>query len=374
MRRLRVFEFILMSQLILVGGAAASSDGHENDGDGSASLSGTTWILSVLAGQDPNPGPQVTLRFEADGTLNGSDGCNRYRGRFSENGSALHIPDNMMSTQMACPEPVMSHARAYASALGQTASFSIDGKRLSLRNSAGEEVALFEADDASLGGTSWQVIAYNNGKQAVVSVLGGTHITANFAEDGRVTGTAGCNQYFAAYQTADASVTIGRPGSTRRFCVEPEGVMDQEARFLEALGSVATYDREGDRLTLRNADGALAATLIRGAPAPSQAEPTSESKVRFDLNRLRADGLQGPPDGLRALHYEYCIPEQADAIQDVTAIDPTLQIQRGSPGRAGCREGKLLCLGHTHQIDHRAVLERLAALPYVVEIHESFFE
>lgn len=374
MRRLRIVEFILMSQLILVGGAAASSDGRENDRDGSASLSGTSWILSVLAGQDPNPGPQVTLRFEADGTLGGSDGCNRYRGRFSENGSALHIPDNMMSTRMACPEPVMSYASAYASALGQTASFSIDGNRLSLRNSAGEEVVLFEADSGSLAGTSWQVIAYKNGRQAVVSVLGGTHITANFTEDGRVTGSAGCNQYFAAYQTADASVTIGRPASTRRLCVDPEGVMDQETRFLEALGSVATYRREGDTLTLRDADGALAATLVRDPPAPSPAESTPESKVRFDLVRLHADGLQGPFDGLRALHYEYCIPDQADAIQDVTAIDPTLQIQRGSPGRVGCREGRLLCLGHTHQVDHRLVLEQLAALPYVVEIHKAFFE
>lgn len=101
---------------------------------------------------------------------------------------------------------------------------------------------------------------------------------------------------------------------------------------------------------------------------------TAEPRIRFDLDRLDAGGLQGSPDGLRALHYEYCIPDRADAIREVAATDPTLQIQRGSPGRVGCGEGELLCLGHTHQLDHREVLERLACLPFVAEIHEAFFE
>jgi len=72
---------------------------------------------------------------------------------------------------------------------------------------------------------------------------------------------------------------------------------------------------------------------------------TGKSGIRFDLDRVNADGLQGPPDGLRALHYEYCIPDRTEAIREVTAIDPTLRIQRGSPGRVGCVADELLCLG-----------------------------
>jgi len=100
----------------------------------------------------------------------------------------------------------------------------------------------------------------------------------------------------------------------------------------------------------------------------------NEPKIRFDMERLDADGLQGPPDGLRALHYEYCIPHRGDIVDEVTRIDPMLTIQQGSPGRIGCGEGELLCLGHTHQPEYRAVLERLAALPAVNEIREAFFE
>ena len=97
-------------------------------------------------------------------------------------------------------------------------------------------------------------------------------------------------------------------------------------------------------------------------------------KIRFDLRRLDADGLQGSPGGRRALHYEYCIPDRPETVEAVAAIDPTLQIHRGSPGRVGCREGELLCLGHTHQPGYRSVLERLSELPSVGEIREAFFE
>ncbi len=106
----------------------------------------------------------------------------------------------------------------------------------------------------------------------------------------------------------------------------------------------------------------------------STTDSTWESKIRFDLDRLNADGLQGSSDSLRALHYEYCIPDRPEAMQAVAAIDPTLKIQQGSPGRIGCGQGKLLCLGDTHQPDHLAVLKRLAMLAIVDEIHENFFE
>jgi hypothetical protein len=127
-------------------------------------------------------------------------------------------------------------------------------------------------------------------------------------------------------------------------------------------------------VALRAPDGALALSLAHGAAAASAYAATTRSKIRFGLDRVDANGLQGPPDGLRALHYEYCIPDQTEAIREVTAIDSTLQIQRGSPGRVGCGANELLCLGHTHQPVYRAVLEGLAALPFVIEIHEAVFE
>jgi heat shock protein HslJ len=46
-------------------------------------------------------------------------------------------------------------------------------------------------------------------------------------------------------------------------CDQPEGVMDQEAQYLAALQSAATYSIEGNRLELRTADDAMAADFSK---------------------------------------------------------------------------------------------------------------
>jgi heat shock protein HslJ len=43
---------------------------------------------------------------------------------------------------------------------------------------------------------------------------------------------------------------------------EQPGVMDQEARYLEALQSAARYRLKSDMLELRREDGALAVTFL----------------------------------------------------------------------------------------------------------------
>jgi hypothetical protein len=98
------------------------------------------------------------------------------------------------------------------------------------------------------------------------------------------------------------------------------------------------------------------------------------SKITFNLEQLNQDGLWGPPDGLRALHYEFCIPGDEVHAAQVRALDPTIQIHQKSRGRIGCGPGEYLCLGSTHQPDFRTVLLKLASLPYVKRIDQAFFE
>jgi uncharacterized lipoprotein YbaY len=85
-------------------------------------------------------------------------------------------------------------------------------------------------------------------------VIEGTQITADFM-DGQVAGSAGCNNYFASYESTDTTLTIGPAGSTMMFCAEPEGVMDQETQYLGALESVATYKIEDGLLKIYNEAG-----------------------------------------------------------------------------------------------------------------------
>ena len=98
------------------------------------------------------------------------------------------------------------------------------------------------------------------------------------------------------------------------------------------------------------------------------------SKITFDLEHLNEQGLYGPPDGLRALHYEFCIPADPGLEAQVRRIDPTIQIFTTSPGRIGCTEEEYLCIGNTHQPNFKAVLLNLAKLPQVKRIDQAFFE
>ena len=91
-----------------------------------------------------------------------------------------------------------------------------------------------------MAGTSWKVVSYNNGNQAVVSVLAGTELTANFEDNGNVGGKAGCNGYFGAFKTDGDQISIGPLAMTGKMC-EDEAVMEQEMLFLQALESAATY-------------------------------------------------------------------------------------------------------------------------------------
>jgi hypothetical protein len=105
-----------------------------------------------------------------------------------------------------------------------------------------------------------------------------------------------------------------------------------------------------------------------------QVQLSSRSKITFNLEQLNENGLYGVRGGLKALHYEFCIPADPGIEAQVRQIDPTSRIFKTSPGRIGCGAGEYLCVGHTHQPDFRTVLFRLANLPYVRRIDQAFFE
>jgi heat shock protein HslJ len=168
-----------------------------------------------------------------------------------------------MGTMMACPEPIMKQATDYMTALEAAATYQIQDGTLSLLDADGAVLATFGAQPTSLAGTSWTVIGYNNGKGGVVSVIIDTEITAVFGEDGTLSGSAGCNNYTAAYEADDdGNISIGPAAATQMMCSEPEGIMEQESQYLAALETAATYRMEGDRMELRTADGAMVANFV----------------------------------------------------------------------------------------------------------------
>jgi heat shock protein HslJ len=107
----------------------------------------------------------------------------------------------------------------------------------------------------------------NNGRGGVASLVEGTVVTAEFGADGRVAGSGGCNQFSGGYTLEGDGLAIGPVASTRKACLEPEGVGEQEAAYLAALARVTTWSFREERLQLRAADGALQVEF-RPAPTP----------------------------------------------------------------------------------------------------------
>jgi heat shock protein HslJ len=199
----------------------------------------------------------VDVTFEA-GRLGGSAGCNRYFGSYRPGeGNRLTVDPEMGSTQMACVPEVLAQEQRYLSLLGQVATANREGDHLSLHGAESARLLEFVATEpASLERTHWQAAGINNGKGGVVSTATTSMSTAMFA-GGQLTGSGGCNQFTASYEVEGDQITIGPAAATRKFCNEPEGIMDQEQQYLEALGRATTFSLTPEKLELRAEGGSL---------------------------------------------------------------------------------------------------------------------
>lgn len=251
-------------------GACTSPQRVEPVGAETPSLAGSRWVLQRLGSDAVPSAPLVTLDFSTDGRAHGSDGCNRYTGSVAVDAGTVRFGPDLAGTMMACPGEIDARARAYRDALRAAARYRVDDGRLSLHDASGASLAVLAPADQSLVGVQWEVLAYNNGKQAVTSLIRDTRISAIFGADGRVSGHAGCNRYFAPYTLAGEALTIGSAGATRMACAEPAGLMQQETLFLDALASTARWRIDGDKLELRTAQGALAVSARRSAGAATR--------------------------------------------------------------------------------------------------------
>jgi heat shock protein HslJ len=110
-----------------------------------------------------------------------------------------------------------------------------------------------------LVGTSW--IAQEIDGQGV---LDRAQSTLTFDVPGRISGSTACNRYFGSFALEGHTLHLNPSGTTRMACPPP--VMEQETRFLGALGAVTGYRRDADRLLLVDDGGRVRMTLAPFAP------------------------------------------------------------------------------------------------------------
>jgi len=254
---------VRFSPLLLLAALAAALTAS-TAGAAPSPLSGTAWLLTSLGGKKPLAETDVTARF-AGGRISGSTGCNSYDAGYASYARRLRLTSPIAATRMACADPVMKQESAYLAALASVRSHALDRNKgkLTLAGGNGKALLVYAAQSEALHGTAWTVTGYDNGKQAVVSVIVGTKLDAAFGKDGRVSGSGGCNRYDATFETGAGTIAIGPVASTRQYCGTLAGIMEQEQQYLKALATAATYRIDGKQLELRTKSGAVAVTLLR---------------------------------------------------------------------------------------------------------------
>jgi heat shock protein HslJ len=225
-------------------------------------LNGTGWTLTGYLHNgttlQPLNGSTVTLVFSKVGQISGSAGCNHYFASYDMKGTAVTI-GGAGSTEMYCMAPgVMEQEITYLTLLGRVSSVTATNGTLTFADATGMTILTFARiippAPEPLVGTNWTLDSFYSA-DAVSSVTAGTAISAFFDGEGRVTGSAGCNRYFASYNVTGTSISIGPAGSTKMYCNGP-GVMQQESTYLASLGRAAAFKITGDRLSLADANGA----------------------------------------------------------------------------------------------------------------------
>jgi len=254
-----IFAILLCTGLFVLVACASTGSQQETGGD----LTGQVWGLTELAGKTLVSDSGISAQFTADGKVSGSAGCNQYAGSYTVSGDSIQISVPLAATMMACAPDVMLQENAYLKALGEARTYAVSKDQLTLTGPEGNDLLAYQSQSQDLAGTNWEVIGYNNGKQAVTSVMAGTTLTADFGRDGTLSGNSGCNDYNATYTVTGNAITIGPISSTMMACSDPADVMDQEIQYLAALESAARYQIEGTVLELRTEDGALAADFSK---------------------------------------------------------------------------------------------------------------
>ena len=112
--------------------------------DRPATLAGTAWQLAAMPGATALVGPRgpLSLSFDEAGRASGNSGVNRFSAGVEADATRLAFRA-AISTRMAGPPEAMALESLFLARLQQTASWRIEGDRLTLRDATGAELMTF---------------------------------------------------------------------------------------------------------------------------------------------------------------------------------------------------------------------------------------
>ena len=105
----------------------------------------------------------------------------------------------------------------------------------------------------------WELISYGSGSNPA-QASSDSNKTLLF-ENGKISGSAGCNSISGSYSVKEKQVTFEPIASTMMAC--PETIMQQESTVLSAFTGTADYVIENNTLTITNGDFVIVLNSIQ---------------------------------------------------------------------------------------------------------------
>ena len=246
--------WVVAPAVLLLSACGTSSPQAGTDLD----LEGSSWVLSTLTVDGVEapavPAATSTLVFGPDGEVSGSTGCNRFIGEWEQDASALTI-SVAGSTMAACAAPELSEQeQLLLEALAQTGSARQAEETLELLDGDGTVLLSYDASLTQLGGTSWQATGVNNRSGGVESTALTSSVTAQFGDDGEISGFSGCRDYTGSFVASEDVIEVTDISLVGDECSGDPAAL--EANVVAALEASQTFTIEGATLTLRDSEGA----------------------------------------------------------------------------------------------------------------------
>lgn len=287
-------------------------------------LEGTTWRLrefrrrGVERTVEPEVAAWLTLRA---GSMQGSGGCGRLRGRYGRMGDVIRIAVRD-APATDCAERTSLIEKAMVDGLGRTVTFEIVpsaeplGEELVLRDGEDTELLRFAVDDVgSLTDESWLLTSYTVSGQARPAATSQAAVLAFEADggsrlrrqwEGNVVGSSGCNGIVGVYARDGDMLRFRDLEVTPAPC--PSGLASQEAAMLAVLDSTfVSLDLPPDRLVLSSIDTGDRLEFVASAPlegstwllAAIPGRPNADTPVtlRLEAGLVTGEGPCSPYTG-----------------------------------------------------------------------------
>jgi heat shock protein HslJ len=107
---------------------------------------------------------------------------------------------------------------------------------------------------ASLAGTTWQLISYGSAT-ALTPAVAGVETTLTFGKDGQISGNMGCNSFSGKYSIKDGKIIFDALASTMMACADAQ--MTQENAAFKIMSGTVSYEVKDNALTITATDNSV---------------------------------------------------------------------------------------------------------------------